>query len=572
MRHKAVAPDGQHLWFMRFNKARWLTVQAVKVFFMTVIGAATRASCQDSTNAPVSAADNPLLDLFIKKGFVTQQEAEQVEAEAQAQRSNEVSNVSPRPVSWSTIPGFKDMEIYGDARLRYENRDAKDPVGNEINLQRYRYAVRLGLRGDLFDQFYFGVRLDTSPNPRSPFVTFGTSTASSSSYYYGPFGKSQAGINIGQVYFGWHPRDWLNVTVGKMPNPLYTSTMVWNSAINPEGFAERFKYPVGPAEFFANFGQFLYDDLNPDIASGGLGVNGLVGQNTDNIFMLAWQGGVDYQITPIVKAEVAATIYNYIGLQQSTVNSLASLSPYYGDPYVGEGAYYLAGGGTTEAPGYSGFGTGVTTLAGNGSLNYPFNQVGLDHLKVIEIPFDFEVKIPDWKMTSRLFGDFAYNLDGAERADAAAAAYNEVIKANPLNAVPAPTHTLTAQTSDVKAYQIGVGFGSDDVVYGPMQGLVFGTSAPRHAWEIRTYWQHVEQYSLDPNILDTDFFNGLENLEGIYVAASYAFTGDFIGTFRYGHASRINDALGTGGSSMDIPQINPVNSYDIYQLDLTLVF
>jgi len=525
--------------------------------------------CQ-STNAP--SLDNPLLDLFVKKGYVTQQEAEQVEseAEAQAQQTNAAPNFSPRPSPWTSIPGFKDMEIYGDARLRYEDRDAKDPVGNEIDLQRWRYALRLGLRGDLFDQFYFGVRLDTGSNPRSPFVTAGTSTSSSSTYYYGPFGKSEAGVNLAQVYLGWNPEDWVNITVGKMPNPLYTSTMVWSSSINPEGFAERFKYDVGPAQFFANFGQFLYDDLNPAIASGGLGFNGLIGQQTDNIFMFAWQGGVKYRVTPDFNAEVAATIYNYIGLRQSTENSLSALSPYYGDPYVGEGDYYLEGG--NVAPGSSGFGTGITTLAGYGSLNYPFNQVGLDDLQVIEIPFEFDYKIPGPHLEACLFGDFAYNLEGAQRAEAAAAAYNAVIQANPLNATPAPTHTLMAQTGDVKAYQIGVGIGSDDVVYGPTQGLVFGTSAPRHAWEVRTYWQHIEQYSLDPNILDTDFFNGLENLQGIYVAASYAFTQDFIGTFRYGRATRINGQLGTGGSSMDIPQINPVNNYDIYQVDLTLVF
>jgi Putative porin len=555
---------------MRFKKARRLTIQAAKLFLMTVMGAAPRCWGQDSTNAPAASnANNPLLDLFIKKGFVTQQEAEQVEAEAESQKTNAASNLSPRPSSWSQLPGFKDLQIYGDARLRYEDRDAKDPVGNQIDLQRFRYAVRLGLRGDLFDQFYFGVRLDTSPNPRSSFVTFGTSTSSSSTYYYGPFGKSEAGVNIGQVYLGWNPEDWVNLTAGKMPNPLYTSTLLWSSSISPEGFAERFKYPVGPAQFFANFGQFIYDDLNPASSSGGLGINGLTGQQTDNIFMFAWQGGVKYQITPRVNAEIAATIYNYIGLHQSTAKTYPSLGPYYGDPYVGEGAYYLDGGG--NAPGYSGFGNSGS-FPGYESLNYPLNQVGLNDLKVIEVPFEFDFKIPGPHLEARLFGDFAYNLDGAQRANAAAAAYN-AIQTLQSSSTPTPIpHTITAQTSDVKAYQIGVGIGSDDLVYGPMQGLVYGTTAPRHAWEIRTYWQHVEQYSLDPNILDTDFFNGLENLQGIYVAASYAFTGDLIGTFRYGHASRINDALGTGGSSMDIPQINPVNNYDLYQFDLTLIF
>lgn len=537
---------------------------------MAVMSAATRGLCQDSTNTPaVSNSTDPLLDLFVKKGFVTQQEAEQVEAEAEATRTNAAQMPAMPPSVWKISQPVKSVELYGDVRLRYEDRAAEDPVGNQIDLQRFRYAVRFGLRGDLHDGFYYGFRLDTGSNPRSPWVTFGTSTSSSSSYYYGPFGKSEAAVNIGQVYIGWNPESWVDVTVGKMPNPLYTSTMVWSANISPEGFAERFKYPVGQAQFFANFAQFLYDDLNPNFVSGDLGINGLIGQQTDNVFMFAWQGGFNYQITPNINAKIAGTVYNYLGLRQSTANTLSSQSPYYGDPYVGEGAYYLEGG--NVAPGYSGFGTG-TSIAGNGSLNYPFNQVGLDNLEVLEVPFEFNVKIPQWKLETRLFGDFAYNLEGGQRAEAAASAYDAVIQENPLNASPAPTHTLTPQKGDVKAYQVGVGIGSDDLVYGPMQGLVYGTSSPRHSWEIRTYWQHIEQYSLDPNLLDLDFFNGLENLQGIYVAASYAFTGNVIGTFRYGHASRINDLLGTGGSSGDIPQINPVSSYNIYQMDLTVRF
>ena len=55
-----------------------------------------------------------------------------------------------------------------------------------------------------------------------------------------------------------------------MPNPLYTSSMVWSSAINPEGLAEHLNYTVGEADFFANFGQFLYQDENPTTASQGL--------------------------------------------------------------------------------------------------------------------------------------------------------------------------------------------------------------------------------------------------------------------------------------------------------------
>ncbi len=532
------------------------------------MGTTTRGWSADAANTT-----DPLLDLFIKKGFVTQKEAEQVEAEAQSLRTNETQMPSMPPSRWEITKAIKKVELFGDVRLRYEDRSATDPAGNQIDLQRWRYAVRVGLRGDLFDHFYYGFRLDTSGNPRSSFVTLGTSA--SSGPYQGPFGKSNAGVNIGQVYLGWRPWDWLDLTVGKMPNPLYTTPMVWNGNISPEGFAERLKYSVGAVDFFATFGQFLYADFNPEFASANLGLGVQPGapasaagggQQTDNIFMFAWQSGFNYHITTNVSAKVAATLYNYTGLKAS--NGTTAESPYFGDPYVGEGAYYYYANGGQYAPGFSGYSPGTTLKlpnGGYGSLSFPFNQVGLNHLLVLEVPFELDFKIS--KLEAQIFGDFAYNLQGSQRAKDAANAYAQIINANLPPQGNAVAHSIPAQTSDVKAYQIGVDLASEGG-----RGLVNGTASRRHAWEIRTYWQHVEQYALDPNLLDTDFFEGSENLEGIYVAAGYSFTDNLIATFRYGRAWRINDLLGTGGSGQDIPQINPINNYDIYQVDLTLRF
>lgn len=541
------------------------------------MGTATHGWCQNSTNTPAASnSADPLLDLFVQKGFVTQQEAEQVQAEAAALRSNQMQMPPMSASKWEISQPIKGVELYGDARVRFEDRSAKDPEGDQIDLQRFRYAVRLGLRGDLYDDFYYGVRMDTGSNPRSPFVTFGTaaSPGSTSGYYQGPFGKSQAGINIGQVYLGWHPEDWVELTVGKMPNPLFTSSMVWSPNISPEGLAEHFKYTVGKMDFFANFGQFIYQDENPTYASSFLQTSGL-GQDNNNDFMIAWQGGMIYRITTNLTAKIGGTVYSYYGLKHSTTVP-GTTSPFYGDVYVGEGQY--GGPGTGSAPqgfgtyGYSGFGT-AGNLPGQESVNYPNNQVGLNDLLVLEIPFQVDYKFKG--MDAHIFGDYSYNLEGKQRAEAASQAYGNYLTNGLFEGTTQTKPTISTfapQTHDVKAYQIGFGIGSDDIVYGPNQGLVYGTSSPRHSWEVRTYWQHIEQYSLDPNLLDLDVFNGVENLQGIYVAAAYAFTGNVIGTFRYGHASRINDLLGTGGSSGDIPQINPINSFNLYQVDLTVRF
>lgn len=539
---------------------------------LLTVFAASRGWCADTSDS-----HDPLLDLFIKKGFVTQAEAEKVKAEADFNRTNSMANAFPEVSKWKISKGIKNVDLFGDIRLRYEGRSAEDSGGNSIDLQRFRYSVRVGLRGEAFDNFYYGLRLDTGANPRSSWLTLGSSSSSSSTPYQGPFGKSTAGINIGQVYFGWRPEKWVDLTVGKMPNPLYTTPMVWSGNINPEGAAEHFKYTVGQADFFATFGQFFYADFNPDSASAGLGIGFIpgqtsgpgLGQKTDDIFMFAWQGGVNYHITTNTSAKIAATLYHYIGLQKSSQNEPGSLSPYFGDPYVGEGAYYYYGGSAFGyAPGYGGYSPGTSfnlPLGGHGSLSFPFNQVGLNHLLVVEVPFEFDFKIS--RLDARVFGDGAYNLEGAQRARDAAAAYSSILSANAPPAGYAIPHSFPAQTHDVKAYQIGFDVGS----HGGL-GLVDGLTSSKHAWELKTYWQHTEQYALDPNLIDSDVFEGRENMEGICAALAYGFTDNLIGTFRYGHASRINKLLGTGGSSQDIPQMNPINNFDLFQVDLTFKF
>lgn len=502
---------------------------------------------------------DPVLELLLEKGVVTQQEVDKAKAQAEAIRTNALAQAMPPAESkWKISDAIKNVELFGDVRVRYEYRDVSAPGGGRLELDRARLALRVGLRGEAFDDFYYGLRLDTSANPRSPWITMGTS--SSGTPYQGPFGKSTAGINVGQAYLGWRPGKSLDVTLGRMPNPLYTTPMVWDTDFNPEGAAEKFKYTVGEADLFATFGQFIYQDANPTFSSGGLGFNGLEGQRTTPVVQLAYQGGINYRFTTNITAKVAAAVYQYLG-------TATNVSPFFGDPFVGEGAF--TGLGTANAvKGASGYGTS-SSLLGNGSLGFPNNQVGLNHLLVLEIPAELNVRIHS--LNARLFGDFAYNLEGAQRAEEAAAGYGNYLAQQSVVS-PISVKPFAPQRDDVKAYQVGFGLGSAGHVYGPAQGLVYGTTSRKHSWEARAYWQHVEQYALDPNLLDSDFFEGRANLQGVYTALAYGLGNNAIATVRYGYASRINEKLGTGGSNQDIPQVNPIQRYHLFQVDLTFRF
>src|SRR5262249_32652578 len=132
-----------------------------------------------------------------------------------------------------------------------------------------------------------------------------------------PSAKNSDGINIGQIYVGWRPTDWFDMTVGKMPMPLYVTPMIWDSDINPEGAVEKFKYSVGSVDLFANFGQFMYQDTNPDYAV-----------PSSDTFLLAWQLGATVKLTKDMSFKIAPVLYNYTGVGQS-----AALS----QPFTGEG-------------------------------------------------------------------------------------------------------------------------------------------------------------------------------------------------------------------------------------------
>jgi hypothetical protein len=547
---------------------------AIVAAFLALMLAGNNLLAADPTT---SDPDDPLLNLFLQKGFITQSEADKARAEVAAMRTNEISELAPAPSKWKLSPDIKSVEFFGDVKMRYEDRTATGPTGVKVDYQRERYALYFGFRGDAFDDFYYGFRLETASNPRSPWVTFGQEQRVSSGSpntvtpYQGPFGKSEGSLNIGQVYLGWKPESWFDVTVGKMPNPLYTTSLVWDPDLNPEGLAERFKVTVGEADFFATFGQFIYADQNPTFASAGLdGTDGDYYQGQDvqnNLFMVTWSGGLIYHITTNITAKVGANVYQYFGATQSQFGD--SLTPFFGDVYVGEGAYAGSGANAPyNVPGYSGYGYQSPQQPVT-SANYPNNQVGVNDLLVLEVPFEIDFKFHDNKLNAKIFGDVAYNFQGEQRAEAAQAAYASFLSNPAVNngsqvGIVSP---FAPQTSDNKAYQFGVAIGDKDGV-----GMVYSGEAPKHAWEARTYWQHIEQYSLDPNLIDSDFFEGAENLQGIYAAFAYGFTDNFIGTFRYGYASRINSQLGTGGSDQDIPQVNPIDKYQMFQFDLSYKF
>jgi hypothetical protein len=497
-------------------------------------GATAIAACIPQAQADSSS--DSLINKLEQKGILSADEAKELRAES-AQSDTNLINQLPAS-KWKIADSIKSLGLYGDVRFRYEYRGVDNSAGASPDTyyrERMRYAIRFGLRGDLVDDFSYGVRLETANNPRSPWDTFGNNTTAGS---VTPSDKNSSGIYLGQAFLNWHPDSWYEMSVGRMPMPLYTTPMLWDSDINPEGAFEKLKYTVGNVDLFADFGQFDYQDPG----------NGNRYFSSD-VFLLTWQAGALVRLPKDMSFKIAPIVYTYTGS--------GSASSGLGQTFVGQG---YSNGANIGIPG----GTAVTGVYTAAQAQQLYNQERLNSLLVLEVPAEFNFKIQKtWlgDLQGRFFGDFAYNFQGDDRATSA---YNANRGAFSGRSGPATGHNY--------GYQAGFGIGSAGAVYGPTQGLVYGSTSKKGTWEARAYWQHIEQYAVDVNLIDSDFFEGRANLQGFYCAFAYSITDAIIGTVRYGYADRIDSTLGTGGNNLDIPGINPIKNYNLMQADVTWRF
>ncbi len=121
----------------------------------------------------------------------------------------------------------------------------------------------------------------------------------------------------------------IRFTVGKMPNPFVNTLMVWDGDINPEGMAEQWKHTFNLSygggqttaaaeeyskdgksaaavtseptrmtiDVFANFGQFVYDDANPENPLGARSVSGGRLVPNSDAWLFGWQLGAKFNFT-----------------------------------------------------------------------------------------------------------------------------------------------------------------------------------------------------------------------------------------------------------------------------------
>lgn len=207
---------------MLFKKTQWLA-----------LGAGVLLS-----TAPIFAQDSgPLIDLLIKKGIVTDQEAEDLRVSLVKDFTN---NTSAGKLNLSS--SLVELKLSGDLRMRYEyNNQVPElatggaAVNNETSRQRFRFRFNTDVL--LQKGWNAGFALETGQASDSANQTFVTTA-------------DDYAVFVARAYIGWQPNANWSFVLGKQKNPFYLTEMRWDADISPQGASEIFKLPLGVKDTF----------------------------------------------------------------------------------------------------------------------------------------------------------------------------------------------------------------------------------------------------------------------------------------------------------------------------------
>jgi len=549
-------------------------------------GGVAAAQAQDS---------GALLDALVRKKVLSSQEAEDVRADLI--RENASTNAGKIQLSNSVT----SLKLYGDLRLRYQydNKDPQievapalsdletqtilDPVTGKTStgyvpgdtkvvnpatgkvvkgqlkqgstglgspqngVQRNRERIRLRLNADfeLAGGFFGGVQLQTTQNADSANQTMGDSATGAS-------GFGNYNIYISRAFVGWHATDWLTLIGGKQANPFYSTDLVWDPDINPDGFSEKVDLlglftgktesglrPESRYELSLVAGQFVFADNNED----------LVGSDyKTDVWLFNTQLIGAVKITPDVKLTLAPGYMTY------TAGNVADLN--------NETSFMTTKNGTLVATNYRYSAASLRSTA--------HAQGATRDLSIITAPGDISFKLFGRK--AKFLWDFAYNTESAKRVEEIYGLQDIQIPVyNKSGAITGYKNTKGAvgDKTLVNPTRVSGHSSQDDIAW--LAGLQLGENKKAGDWSVMANFRQTGLGAVDPNLNDSDFALGQLNMQGIKTGVSYSFTDFCVGSVTYFNAWNLRKDL-MGGQATSGQKIASMNAVEILQIDLSVKF
>jgi len=457
----------------------------------------------------IADSTTDIVDALVSKGVLTEEEGKLISKGATSKaKADEKANKSR-----ISVGSFIDnATMYGDIRARYEARDGKGNAllttnSEKAEVNRARYKTTLGINTKS-GNWYSDWAMSISSKGTSDNVTFGDTPVSAGS---GMNPKSSSTLFIKRAQVGWNVTDWLSIEAGRMANPLYSvNAMVFDRDIVFEGLQQKLKYKFGDVEVFGTVAEwFTGGNYNR--------TDGSTATNPAQLF--AFQAGLKTPVMSKASFKGAMSFYDYHGSKTGT----GFFSPQ----------------------------TSAATNAQRVTITTAGNSVSQNDLAILDIPVELNFKTSE-NTGMKVYGEYANNLKGTDRADKACAQ------------ATGATNVCGLGTDD-DAWLIGATFSSAKDLAGVESG-----KGKEGDWSANLWYQSVGAYALDPSAVDSDIFDGRINMEGTSFKGQYLIQDNVAFNFTGAWGNSKNKNLGAGGSGGDLG-IN-LRDYTLYQFDLTYKF
>ena len=211
-----------------------------------------------ATTSLVAQDSGPLLNLLVAKGIITDQEAEDLRAELV---KDFAANTSAGKMNMSSA--LSEFKLSGDVRLRHqtetqapETASGTSTVSNERSRERFRFRFN----GDALLQKGWGAGF-----------AFETASAADSGNQTFQDANNDYALFLARAYVSYQMNPSFFFAAGKTRNPFYTTDLIWDADINPQGVNENYKVAIGSKDSFEIRAMQLIMDDRAETAVGPAG-------------------------------------------------------------------------------------------------------------------------------------------------------------------------------------------------------------------------------------------------------------------------------------------------------------
>jgi hypothetical protein len=405
-----------------------------------------------------------LVEKLVEKGVLSQEEADALVEEAQEETAEpevapeeeavakeeaapeEPAEQETAKASFTLPKWVSRIHPHGDLRLRWDTQWIDKDEGSDTR-NRGRFRFRFGLKSDVTETVEAGFRLVSGS---------GFQNTTNQSFDDQFRGKP---LFFDLVYAKWEPVGNLTLIGGKYRNQMFTTPLVWDPDVNPEGVAETLSYRAHErVDLFANFAQSLVEEIKSE--------------NSDTA-ILQFQLGTTVQASERVSIKLAGSYYEFLNLDAiSAPSDLRDSEEWIG--YNNNHGQLMI------------FDADEQLLNDFGTLEVQLKVAVED---VLPVPFS-------------IFGSYINNF----RSD-----IDELVT----EGVPYSDGDFTFDPAELAAY------GSDDRETGWLVGFDVGRKKKKGDWYASYWYQVLEDYAFPAVFVDSDFHGGGTNNRGHKLHARY---------------------------------------------------